>query len=176
MNYPNLPGGYPTRRPARRSNFFFLFILGFMAFFLFMQYKKAVGRSNAYRDQAEIKIPSEISLDFPEPKTPQATDAQEPLKTPWEANGPVGRSSNSDWEVDTDVQTNEATSLVVGSDKGGPEDSVTNGDWSLEVAESTPAADATPAFGSENAAPPQTKSTTEGDWGLSEVDTEPAIK
>ena len=115
MNYPNLPGGYPSRRPPRRSNFFFLFILGFMAFFLFMQYKKAVGRSNAYRDQAEIKIPSDISLEFPKPATPPGANAKEPLKMPW---GPVGRSSSdSDWEVDTDVQTNEATSLVVGSDR-----------------------------------------------------------
>lgn len=174
MNYPNLPGGNPSRRPPRNSNFFFLFILGFMAFFLFMQYKKAIGRSNAYRDQAEIKIPDEISFDKPI-GTPSATPPQDgsktdPLKMPWDANGPVGRSTDSDWEVDTNIQTEEATSLVVGSDKGGPPDATTSGDWSLEVSDSTSPPEAAPDFGGQSPAP-QAKKTEDGDWELSEVDT-----
>lgn len=176
MNYPSLPDSPSSRRPPRNSNFFFLFILGFMAFFLFMQYQKAIGRSNTYRDRAEIKVP-DISSDgpFELPSSTNDGSDQPSLKMPssWGPNGPVGRSTNGDWEVDMDVETDEATSLVVGSEKGGPE-SVSTRDWSLEVGESTPSPDAAinPAEGDFNPAP-QAKSTTEGDWELGEVETVP---
>lgn len=176
MNYPNLPGDYPSRRPPRKSNFFFLFVLCFMACFLFLQYKKAIGRSNAYQNQVEVKIPDEISFEDPfeanSPTTPPSSGVAAPAEISWEANGPVGRSTNSDWEMDTDVPTDKATSLVVGSDKGGPADKVESGDWSMEVGESAPTGK--PSLNIPESKP-VTKKTVEGDWELGEVETGPAI-
>ena len=168
MNYPNLPGNY-DRRPPRRSNFFFLFILSFMALFLFMQYKKASARANAYQKQVgrgqaqeEVGVPdfskADISIDGSIDGAAQSIP-RGPSGLPIGADTP----KNGDWEVDTDI-LEETKPTVIGSVKG--TDRTSAGDWGLEVGESQ----ASDQGVIDIAKKPEAKTTKKGDWELGEVD------
>jgi|GEM_PF-4220946 len=178
MNYPNLPGDY-GRRPPRRSNFFFLFILGFMSLFLFMQYRKASARANAYRKDAErvktepiegipdFSVPDEISLNGG-----LDNDAGSIPRGP--SGLPIGADTpkNGDWEIDTEVaEVSKQTQLVIGSEKGA--DQTSSGDWAMEVGESKASVSKQGVI--DVAKKPEAKTTKKGDWELGEVEKPAAI-
>ncbi len=173
MNYPKLPE--KTRPKPRKSNIFFLFVLCFMACFLFMQYKNASARANAYGGAAsvpEIVIP-DISNDGPVSTESPIGDASakvDSAELPRGLNGlPVGSAPDTnDWEIE-EVETEKSpTEVVIGSSKGVSDSKVSSGDWSLEVAESQPS-DTKPTAPNVE---PELKTTTKDDWEVSEVETE----
>ena len=159
MNYPNLPG---RKRPPRKSNFVLLLILGFMAFFLFTQYKKSQVRSDANR--GDVVIP-DISNDGPQGNAGNGRLDSNPLEAGSSAQATVGIDpSNGDWSLDTDVPVEDPqTQSVVGSDKGISE--TNSGDWSLEVGDSRAS-----NGGTAVKTKPESKTTTKGDWEITEVD------
>lgn len=163
MNYPNA-----ERNSPRGPNLFLLVMLAAMALFLYSQYQK--GSRNKV-SMPEVVIP-DISNDAARPVAGERPGWDRSGESPnrQDIAGPQTQpSGNSDWEIDTDVQ-NLPSSYGTGNptaSRATSNDTVSNGDWSLESQASTPSDGST--LDPRNSKP---KTTEKGDWSLGEVETQ----
>ena len=170
MNHPDQYG--QRTRTRRGPNFFLLFMMAMMAFFLYTQYQSSRQQA-AKPDTPQAGVPHIQIPDISNDDKPSGWPAPNGEDSSWRKSvesNPHGGNANSDWSIE-DIPTNDPNQTVIDlsdRDSTSSNDSVTtSGDWSIEEGDSR---SITPNVKVKPSAP---KTTRKGDWSVGEVETSP---